>query len=337
MNATPTPATTPNINPLPETALPRERFLAALDRRPLLGRVPTFELAFYLTMEAFGVVHPCHRLYDQWFQMSSHERRLHRLDMAKVLIKTAERYEHSAICLHPRPETDEEILAAIATTRELCGETYALFYHGDATFAIPDGSTMEEFSLRMAEEPEALKDEAQKRVDAALRRAEKIHSHGGLDGFVMCSDYCFNQVPFYSRDMFAEFVAPYLSQLITAYRQMGFYTIKHTDGAVMPILDMIVECKPHAVHSLDPQGGVNLAEVKRLYGDRIALCGNVNCALLDTGTKAQIVEDTRRALREGMPGGGYIFCTSNTAYTGMPLENYEAMLEIWRAEGYYTA
>jgi uroporphyrinogen decarboxylase len=280
---------------------PRQRFLACLDRQFITGRVPTFELAFYLTMEAFGMVHPCHRLYDQWMQMRQEEQRLHRRDMASVLIKTAERYEHSAICLHPRPEVDREILAAIATTREMCGDKYAVLYHGDATFAIPDGTTMEEFSLRMVEEPESLQREAQAKVDAALRRAEAIHKQGGLDGFVMCSDYCFNQAPFFSRAMFADFIAPYLSQLVTAYRQMGFFTIKHTDGAVMPILDMIVECGPHAIHSLDPQGGVDLAEVKRLYGNRVALCGNVNCSLLDTGTPEQIREDARRALRQGLP------------------------------------
>ncbi len=316
-------------------ATPRERFLACLDRRPIEGLVPTFELAFYLTMETMRSVHPCHRLYDQWFQMRKEERQLHRSDMASVLIKTAERYQHSAICLHPRPEIREEILASIAVTRDQCGDRYALFYHGDATFAIPDGSTMEEFSSRMIEEPEDLKQEAQAKVDAAISQAEAIQRAGGLDGFVMCSDYCFNQAPFYSRTMFADFVAPYLEQLITAYRQMGFYTIKHTDGAIMPILDMIVECGPHAIHSLDPQGGVDLAEVKRLYGHRVALCGNVNCSLLDTGTKEQIQADVRRSLREGMPGGGYIFCTSNTVYTGMPLANYETMMEVWLAEGHY--
>ena len=49
---------------------PRERFIAALERRSLPGRVPHFELVFFLTMEAFGKVHPSHRWYEQWMQMS---------------------------------------------------------------------------------------------------------------------------------------------------------------------------------------------------------------------------------------------------------------------------
>lgn len=37
---------------------PRDRFILALEPKPLLGRVPHFELVFFLTMEAFGKVHP---------------------------------------------------------------------------------------------------------------------------------------------------------------------------------------------------------------------------------------------------------------------------------------
>jgi hypothetical protein len=46
-------------------ATPRQRFIAALERRPLAGRVPHFELVFFLTMETFGKVHPSHRHYGQ--------------------------------------------------------------------------------------------------------------------------------------------------------------------------------------------------------------------------------------------------------------------------------
>ena len=116
---------------------------------------------------------------------------------------------------------------------------------------------------------------------------------------------------------------------------MGFYVIKHTDGNIMPILDSLVSTKPHALHSLDPQGGVDIAEIKRRCGKQVCLIGNVNCALMDTGTDEQVIESTRYALRHGMPGGGYIFSTSNCVYTGMELRRYELMLDVWRKEGNY--
>ena len=314
---------------------PRERFIAALERRPLTGRVPHFELVFFLTMEAFGKVHPNHRSYHQWLQMEEQERQLHREDMADLYIATAERYEHSAIFLHPNPGTTDEVCRLIDLIREKTGDRYFLMMHGDATFSIPGGDRMTEFAYRLADDPEALKREAEARVEGALARGEEIQRLGGLDGFALCADYCFNTGPFLRPSQFAEFVTPYLARLIEGYRNMGFYTIKHTDGNIMPILDQLLQAHPHALHSLDPQGGVDIAEVKRLCGDEVCLIGNVNCGLMDTGTDAEVIESARYALDHGMPGGGYVFSTSNCVYTGMDLARYELILDVWRKEGNY--
>ncbi len=221
--------------------------------------------------------------------------------------------------------------------RERTGDRYFIMRHGDATFSIPDGTEMIGFAERLADDPDGLKREAQQMVGNGPSVAPSVtrESHGGLDGFALCADYCFNAGPFMSPRHFAEFITPYLAQITKAYREMGFYVIKHTDGNIMPILDQLVSTGPHALHSLDPQAGVDIAEVKRLYGDQLCLIGNVNCAMLDTGTPEQIAESVRYALRNGMPGGGYIFSTSNCIYTGMPLASYEVMLDVWRREGVY--
>ncbi|HEX5810126.1 MAG TPA: uroporphyrinogen decarboxylase family protein [Anaerolineales bacterium] len=314
---------------------PRARFIAALERRPLSGRVPHFELVFYLTMEAFGRVHPLHRDYSQWLQMEEKERQLHRRDMADLFIATAERYEHSAIFVHPNPGNFEECARLIEIIRAKTGDRYFLMKHGDVTFGIPDGNNLMEFVVTMKDEPGKLKAEADRRVDEALQKAVRQKSLGGLDGFALCTDYCFNRGPFLRPADFAEFVAPFLGRLVQGYRELGFYTIKHTDGNIMPILDQLVAARPHALHSLDPQGGVDIAEVKRRYGDQLCLIGNVKCSTLDSGSEAEVRESAGYALRHGMPGGGYIFSTSNCVYTGMPLSKYELILDVWRQEGNY--
>jgi len=315
---------------------PRKRFITALERKPLTGRVPHFELVFYLTMEAFGEVHPSHRSYHQWDQMTEEERNLHRNDMASLYIATAEKFEHSAIFLHRNPNTEEETLRLIDLVREKSQGKYFLMLHGDATYGIPSGSEMMEFSYELQDKPKKLKEEAEKNVCSALEQAERIAKHGGLDGFALCGDYCLNTGPFLSPKLFSEFVTPYLVKLIQGYRDMGFYVIKHTDGNIMPILDQLLEARPHALHSLDPQAGIDIAEIKRLCGNEVCLIGNVNCGVLQTGTDEEVVESVRYALQNGMPGGGYIFSTSNCIYTGMRLSRYELMLDVWRKEGNYN-
>lgn len=314
----------------------RERFIKALEGKSLTGRVPHFELAFFLTMEAFGKVHPSHRSYEQWIQMTDTERQLHRMDMAQIYIDTARRYEHSAIFLHPNPGSLDETLRIMDIIREKTGDEYFLMIHGDGTYGIPSGSNMSEWCAWLYENKNEAKQRAQKQVDDALIRSEKIQKHGGLDGFALCADYCFNNGPFLSPAMFSEFITPYLAKLIKGYRDQGFYTIKHTDGNIMPILDQLIQSNPDALHSLDPQAGIDMAEVKRTVGKKVCLIGNVNCGLLTTGTAQQCIDSARYALKYGMPGGGYIFSTSNCIFTGMELVRYELILDVWKKEGNYN-
>ena len=318
---------------------PRERFISALERKPLSGRVPHFELVFFLTMEAFGKPHFGQRIFHQWDQMEEKERQLHREEIADLHIAMAERFEHSAIFLH-MPEGmggdgEDELVRLVDLMREKSGDRYFLMVHGDATYAIPDGESMMDFVVRMADDPKGLKAESEREVQSALERAERLKSRTRLDGFALCSDYCLNDGPFLSPAHFSEFVTPYLAKLNQGYRDMGYYVIKHTDGNIMPIVDQLVQTNPHALHSIDPQAGVDIAEVKRLYGDRVCLIGNVNCGLMQTGSDEEVIESARYALQNGMPGGGYVFSTSNCVYTGMPLSRYELILDVWRKEGHY--
>ena len=165
----------------------RERFIRTLKCEPIGGKVPTFELVFFLTMEAFGRIHPSQRHYGQWNQMSKTEQNLHIKDHADLYIKTAQRYDHSAIFIHPNPggfEWSQRLLEAI---REQSGDEYYIMMHGDVTHSIPDGEHMMDFSVMMYEEPEKLNEQSQRWLDANLEQARKLHEAGHLlDGFALC-------------------------------------------------------------------------------------------------------------------------------------------------------
>ena len=315
----------------------QEKFIAVMEGRPVTGLVPHFELVFFLTMEAFGRVHPMQRSYDQWEQMSRKEQQLHIEDIATLYVDIARKYDHCAIFFqHVRGWDEEAHRRCLDRMLELYPGPCNIMMHGDATFELPSGNNMMEFSLRMAEDPAGLKREAEERLAAAVATARRMKKWNNVNTMALCADYCFNTNPFFSPAQFEEFVYPYLKRLIEAYRELGFYVIKHTDGNIMPILDMLIDANPHALHSLDPQGGVDIAEVKRIVDGRIALIGNVNCGILQTGTEEEVEASVLYSLKHGMPGFGYIFSSSNCIYTGMELKRYETMLALWRKYGRYS-
>lgn len=287
-------------------------------------RVPTFELEFQLSEELMGK--PFLTENDlKGLSEAEVDRRI--AENAEFMIEVYDRLEHDAICIQYLNE--QHIKQTIRRLHEFSGDRFMLLAHGDGTFAIPDGAGMLEFVYRIADDPQGVHDQAERMVRDAIAHDLRLLD-AGLDGFILCSDYCFNKGPFLSPKMFGEFVTPYLARLIAAIREHGGYAIKHTDGNIMPILDQLVSTNPHALHSIDPMAGVDIREVKRLVGDKVALCGNVHCAAMQTGTEQDVIDSAEYCLTWAKPGGGYVYCTSNIPFKGLPLERYLLVLDVWK-------
>ena len=303
---------------------PKERAVKALSLQ-IPDQVPTFELEFQLTKELLGRDYLKQADLEQ---MTGTERERRLKENAELFVEVAERLDYSIIPLQSIADLDALITMA-RHMRSLIGDKYMIWAHADGTFAIPDGEHMMEFAYWLVDKPAEVHAAAQKRVDAAVERAARLFD-AGVDCFILCADYCFNQGPFMSPTMFREYVTPYLAENIREIKEMGAWVIKHTDGDMMPIIDQLIECEPHGLHSLDPMAGIDIAEIKRLYGDKVCLIGNVNCALLQTGTPDQMENSANYCLDHGKPGGGYIFSTSNCVFEGLPLDNYLKVHRIWQ-------
>ena len=301
---------------------PKERAITALSlKQP--DEVPTWEAVFFATKEAFGEEFiPA----NNWAGLTPAERDAAAGHNARLYLKIAERYNYTII-FENFAATGDHSIAIAKKIRQTAGDRYLIVRHGDATYGIPDGRSMEEFFVSLFEKPDEMKERAAGMVRGALE-GNKVFLDNGFDGFALCSDYCFNKGPFLSPRMFREFVTEYLQRLIAGYKKMGAWVIKHTDGNIMPILDQLVECEPHALHSLDPMAGVDIKEVKRLVGHKVCLMGNVDCSKMQTGTEAEVIASAEYAITSGKPGGGYFFSTSNCVFPGLPLARYELMMTV---------
>lgn len=312
---------------------PKERAIAAFNLTEPDDIVPTFELQFQLAEELLGKRHVTDQQLDE---AAPQERDRLIKQNAELYVEEAERLDYSIIAVSFGPGKAEYVIETFKHLHTLAGQDRLLGMMGDGTMSIPNGSNMMSLVEEISERPDELKSRLDANVKGTIEWAKTLRD-AGATACLMCADYCFNAGPFLSPTMFREFVTPYLTASVAGLRDLGFYTVKHTDGDIMPILDQLVEARPHALHSIDPQAGVSLKKVKELVGDRLALCGNVHCGMLHNGTKEQVIEDSRRALRDGMPGGGFFFCTSNTPFKGMPLENYLTMLDVRKQFGRYDS
>ncbi|MBC7958248.1 MAG: hypothetical protein H7X94_00140, partial [Vallitaleaceae bacterium] len=263
-----------------------------------------------------------------------------------IYIETAIKLDYSAITVHPPaiecspgyippwsyPDIKDE-LKVIKMVRELAGNKIMVAMGIDGTFSIPDGNDFLGFAYDLFDRPEEKLKEAEKRVAWAIEIMKRMID-AGAEIMYNCSDYCFNSGPFISPIQFEQFIYPFLKKQTQALKAAGAYVVKHTDGNILPIMDMILDAGPHAIQSIDPIASVDIREVKEKYGSRICLMGNVNAAHLQMGSKEEIIESSEYSLKHGMPDGGYIYSSCNSIFEGVPLDNYLLMLEVREKMGY---
>ncbi len=113
--------------------------------------------------------------------------------------------------------------------------------------------------------------------------------------------------------------------------------IKHLDGNTNRLLDLLVyEVGIDAHHPIEPSAGMDIFALKKQYGDRITLMGNLDCGeLLTHGTVEDVAAQARALVRGLAAGGGYIFSSSNSIHDGVKLENLYAMLDTVKKYGRY--
>ncbi len=307
---------------------PRERLICALSGG-IPDIVPHLELEFQLCEEVFGQ----EPLRAHHLEGVPRERKRDMLKRnAELWVKVAKEFDYSVITgLHWLPL--EEQMESFEYVRELAGDTFMLSAFVDGTYAIPSGSDMVEQAVQFIEREEEALEEAERRIEQAIEVGLQLIKAGAEIVF-MCADYCFNSGPFLSPAMFRKFVTPFLKRQIDAFRKAGAWTVKHTDGNIMPILDQLIECHPDAIHSLDPQAGIDIKLVRQIVGTKMCLMGNVKCSAVHAGTKSEIKQSALYCLLYGGVGtGAYVYCTSNCIFKGVPIENYRYMLDLRKRYG----
>jgi uroporphyrinogen decarboxylase len=189
---------------------------------------------------------------------------------------------------------------------------------------------MEGLLISLIDQPDLVHALVDLSVDLNLQSAKEVAARG-VKIVYSGDDYAYTRGPLMSPKHFREFFYPGLKRLVRGVKELDMIYIKHTDGDLWPILDMLVDTGIDCLDPIDPMAGMELAAVKAKYGHRIAVKGNVDCAqTLTFGTVEDVVTETKEALRQGMPGGGFILSSSNSIVSATKPENYVALLETWR-------
>jgi uroporphyrinogen decarboxylase len=206
----------------------------------------------------------------------------------------------------------------------------AVVVHLNDVFSLPRYLMgMENLLMSIVTQPELIQALVDLSVDINLKMAKEVAARG-VKIVYTGDDYAYTRGPLMSPKHFRALFYPGLKRVMGGFKELGLMVIKHTDGNLWPIIDMIIDSGIDCLDPIDPIAGMDIAEVKAKYGDRVAVKGNVDCAqTLTFGTEEEVIEETKEAMRKGMPGGGFILSSGNSIHSSVRPENYRAMLRTW--------
>jgi uroporphyrinogen decarboxylase len=134
---------------------------------------------------------------------------------------------------------------------------YAIGVHLNDVLSIPR-NLMGFQNLMMAFcEPELLKGLVDLSVNVNTELAKEA-AKLGADFVFTGDDYASTEAPFISPKMFREYLYPGLKKVIAGFHEQGLPVIKHTDGNIMPLLDMIIDSGIDCLDPIDPLAGLDL-------------------------------------------------------------------------------
>jgi hypothetical protein len=124
--------------------------------------------------------------------------------------------------------------------------------------------------------------------------------------------------------------------MVDTIQRHGGYARIHSHGRLKNILPHISSMSPAGLDPVEPppQGDMELIDVRRQYGGRMVLFGNVEAAWLETLSPAAFEARIAQTLQEGTtgPGRGFVLMPSACPYgrtiTPSVIANYETMIRM---------
>jgi methanogenic corrinoid protein MtbC1 len=211
-------------------------------------------------------------------------------------------------------------LAAIATIRTGPGNTYL-------------SMGIDRFCTKIVTEPDLVK-EVLWRFSQWSRRVAKNMQELPFDLFFIPDDIGFGHAPMISLRHFQEFCVPVMRNVIEVMKLPAIY---HSDGNIMPLMEEIIGLGVAGIANMEP-GPMDIDEVKRLYGERVTIVGNIDLHYtLPNGTSEETMAEVKKRLDSLAPGGHYILSSANSLPNYVKPANVRAMGEALLKYGVYRA
>ena len=168
-----------------------------------------------------------------------------------------------------------------------------------------------------------------------VKIAKKMVNVPKLGACFMSDDLAYTEGLIVSKKVYRQYVFPWYKRIGEVLQNEDIPFIFHSDGRLVEVLDDLADCGICGIHPIEPQA-MDIVEIKRNYGDKFCIFGNIDLEYtLTRGTTAEVEALVKQRIKELAPGGGYGLAASNSVPDYVKPENYLAMITAAKKYGKY--
>ena len=185
--------------------------------------------------------------------------------------------------------------------------------------------------------PEKLEAEVEKRMEDVERKFAWLMSLDVKPDFLCVGGS--GTMIYQSPEFVRKNSLPAVKRAIDLATAAGIPTHVHSCGPEKELVKILAEETSLTVIDpleIPPMGDCNLAELKRLYGKKLTLKGNLHTTeVMLKGSVQDVVNASKKAIDDAAEGGRFILSTGDQCGRDTPFENLFAMIETARTYGRY--
>lgn len=190
----------------------------------------------------------------------------------------------------------------------------------------------ENFSFALFENESLIKNLNERIGDIVVNMFENMADFDSVSVLWYSDDVAYTNSLMVSPEVLDKFFFPWLEKIGDIAKRHNKPLIYHSDGILLDILEKIVHCGVDAIHPIEPKA-MDIIELKKNFGDKLCLIGNVEVDLLARGSIEEVKTSVIKNIENVGFNGGYCVGSSNSIPEYVKLENFITMIETTKEFG----
>lgn len=180
----------------------------------------------------------------------------------------------------------------------------------------------ENLCLAYYEQPELVHDILRTIGATAFKVLDRVSQAVPIDLLFVHEDMAGKSGPLAGPAQVREFIAPYYRKIWDLLRERGARLFdQDSDGDMNPVIDAFLAAGVNCMHPMEPAAGMDIVQVRRKYGRRLACYGGIDKHVLRRDREA-IVKELEYKIPPMVKTGGCVLALDHRIPNGTPLDNY---------------